>query len=126
MPVDAPVSVKEAILPFKRFRTHEGRAVDSVLGPEMRSTGEVMGIDASFGAAFAKTQMGALWGLPTQGRIFVSIANRDKRAMIFPLMRLADLGFELLSTHGTADVLRRNGVIRHGGAQAQRGTGRAR
>ncbi|QQS00895.1 MAG: carbamoyl-phosphate synthase large subunit [Austwickia sp.] len=110
MPVDAPVSVKEAILPFKRFRTHEGRAVDSVLGPEMRSTGEVMGIDASFGAAFAKTQMGALWGLPTQGRIFVSIANRDKRAMIFPLMRLADLGFELLSTHGTADVLRRNGV----------------
>ena len=110
MPVDAPVSVKEAILPFKRFRTHEGRAVDSVLGPEMRSTGEVMGIDVSFGAAFAKTQMGALWGLPTRGRIFVSIANRDKRAMIFPLMRLADLGFELLSTHGTADVLRRNGV----------------
>ena len=110
MPVDAPVSVKEAILPFKRFRTAEGRAVDSVLGPEMRSTGEVMGIDASFGAAFAKTQMGALWGLPTQGRIFVSIANRDKRAMIFPLMRLADLGFELLSTAGTADVLRRNGV----------------
>ena len=110
MPVDAPVSVKEAILPFKRFRTHEGRVVDSVLGPEMRSTGEVMGIDASFGAAFAKTQMGALWGLPTSGRIFVSIANRDKRAMVFPLKRLAELGFELLSTHGTADVLSRNGV----------------
>ncbi len=110
MPIDAPVSVKEAILPFKRFRTAEGRVVDSVLGPEMRSTGEVMGIDASFGAAFAKTQMGALWGLPTSGRIFVSIANRDKRAMIFPLKRLADLGFELLSTAGTHDVLRRNGI----------------
>ncbi len=110
MPLDAPVSVKEAILPFKRFRTAQGSVVDSVLGPEMRSTGEVMGIDASFGAAFAKTQMGALWGLPTTGRIFVSVANRDKRAMIFPLKRLADLGFELLSTLGTADVLRRNGV----------------
>ncbi|WP_116113237.1 carbamoyl-phosphate synthase large subunit [Austwickia chelonae] len=110
MPVDAPVCVKEAILPFKRFRTAEGRVVDSVLGPEMRSTGEVMGIDATFGAAFAKTQMGALAGLPCSGRIFVSIANRHKRGMIFPLKRLADLGFELLSTHGTADVLRRNGV----------------
>ncbi len=110
MPIDAPVSVKEAILPFKRFRTAEGRVVDSVLGPEMRSTGEVMGIDTGFGAAFAKTQMGALSGLPTSGRIFVSVANRNKRAMIFPLKRLADLGFELLSTLGTADVLRRNGV----------------
>ncbi|GAB77686.1 carbamoyl-phosphate synthase large subunit [Austwickia chelonae] len=110
MPVDAPVCVKEAILPFKRFRTAEGRVVDSVLGPEMRSTGEVMGIDVTFGAAFAKTQMGALAGLPRAGRIFVSIANRHKRGMIFPLKRLADLGFELLSTHGTADVLRRNGV----------------
>lgn len=110
MPVDAPVSVKEAILPFKRFRTAEGRVVDSVLGPEMRSTGEVMGVDTTFGAAFAKTQMGTLWGLPTTGRIFVSVANRDKRAMIFPLKRLADLGFELLSTYGTHDVLRRNGI----------------
>ncbi|MBW3086031.1 Carbamoyl-phosphate synthase large chain [Austwickia sp. TVS 96-490-7B] len=110
MPVDAPVSVKEAILPFKRFRTEQGRLVDSVLGPEMRSTGEVMGIDRTFGAAFAKTQMGALWGLPTAGRIFVSVANRDKRAMIFPVKRLADLGFELLSTAGTHDVLRRNGI----------------
>ncbi len=110
MPIDAPVSVKEAILPFKRFRTADGRVVDSVLGPEMRSTGEVMGIDESFGAAFAKTQMGTLSGLPTSGRIFVSVANRNKRAMVFPLKRLADLGFELLSTLGTADVLRRNGV----------------
>ncbi|MBK8435645.1 MAG: carbamoyl-phosphate synthase large subunit [Austwickia sp.] len=111
LPIDAPVSVKEAILPFKRFRTRDGRVVDSVLGPEMRSTGEVMGIDTEYGAAFAKTQMGSLWGLPTAGRIFVSVANRDKRAMVFPIKRLADLGFELLATQGTADVLRRNGII---------------
>ncbi len=110
LPIDAPVSVKEAILPFKRFRTRDGRVVDSVLGPEMRSTGEVMGIDTEYGAAFAKTQMGALWGLPTVGRVFVSVANRDKRAMVFPIKRLADLGFELLATQGTADVLRRNGI----------------
>ncbi len=110
LPFDAPVSVKEAILPFKRFRTQEGRVVDSVLGPEMRSTGEVMGIDEHFGPAFAKTQMGALWGLPNSGRIFVSVANRDKRAMVFPIKRLADLGFELLATTGTAQVLSRNGI----------------
>ena len=110
LPIDAPVSVKEAILPFKRFRTDDGRVVDSVLGPEMRSTGEVMGIDEHFGPAFAKTQMGALWGLPNSGRIFVSVANRDKRAMVFPIKRLADLGFELLATAGTAQVLRRNGI----------------
>jgi carbamoyl-phosphate synthase large subunit len=110
LPIDAPVSVKEAILPFKRFRTRDGRVVDSVLGPEMRSTGEVMGIDTEYGTAFAKTQMGSLWGLPTAGRIFVSVANRDKRAMVFPIKRLADLGFELLATQGTADVLRRNGI----------------
>ena len=110
LPIDAPVSVKEAILPFKRFRTDDGRVVDSVLGPEMRSTGEVMGIDEHFGPAFAKTQMGALWGLPNSGRIFVSVANRDKRAMVFPIKRLADLGFELLATTGTAQVLRRNGI----------------
>ncbi len=110
LPFDAPVSVKEAILPFKRFRTAQGRVVDSVLGPEMRSTGEVMGIDETFGPAFAKTQTGALWGLPTQGRVFVSVANRDKRAMVFPIKMLADMGFELLATDGTAQVLRRNGV----------------
>ncbi|MDO5698820.1 MAG: carbamoyl-phosphate synthase large subunit [Dermatophilus congolensis] len=110
MPVDAPLSVKEAILPFKRFRTADGGVVDSILGPEMRSTGEVMGIDVDYGSAFAKTQMGTLSGLPTSGRVFVSIANRDKRAMIFPIKRLHELGFELLATEGTAQVLRRNGI----------------
>ncbi len=104
------VAVKEAVLPFKRFRTVEGRGVDHMLGPEMRSTGEVMGIDASFGTAFAKSQSAAYGGLPTKGAVFVSVANRDKRAMIFPVKRLADLGFQIVATAGTADVLRRNGV----------------
>ncbi len=105
-----PVAVKEAVLPFKRFRTVEGRGVDHILGPEMRSTGEVMGIDSSFGTAFAKSQAAAYGGLPTKGTVFVSMANRDKRGMIFPMKRLADLGFQVLATEGTADVLRRNGV----------------
>jgi carbamoyl-phosphate synthase large subunit len=110
MPADAPFSVKEAILPFRRFRTQTGQAVDSILGPEMRSTGEVMGIDASFGAAFAKSQLRAGTSLPTGGTVFVSVANRDKRSMIFPVKRLVDLGFSVMATEGTADVLRRNGI----------------
>ncbi|MEP6631099.1 MAG: ATP-grasp domain-containing protein, partial [Lapillicoccus sp.] len=109
LPAHAPMSVKEAILPFKRFRTKEGKVVDSLLGPEMRSTGEVMGIDRDFGSAFAKSQMSS-GGLPDTGAVFVSVANRDKRAMIFPVKRLADLGFTILATSGTADVLRRNGI----------------
>jgi len=110
LPTDAPIAVKEAVLPFHRFRTREGKGVDSLLGPEMKSTGEVMGFDASFGAAFAKSQAAAYGSLPTSGRVFVSIADRDKRAMVFPVLRLADLGFEVLATDGTADVLRRHGL----------------
>lgn len=110
MPAHAPVAVKEAVLPFKRFRTRDGQVVDSLLGPEMRSTGEVMGIDQDFGTAFAKGMLAAGSGLPREGRIFVSVANRDKRAMIFPVKRLADLGFTIVATTGTADVLRRNGI----------------
>ncbi|SNS13372.1 carbamoyl-phosphate synthase large subunit [Streptosporangium subroseum] len=105
MPLDAPIAVKEAVLPFNRFR-----GVDIVLGPEMRSTGEVMGIDEFFGTAYAKSQSAAYGSLPVKGRAFVSVANRDKRAMIFPVKALADLGFEILATEGTAEVLRRNGV----------------
>jgi carbamoyl-phosphate synthase large subunit len=105
LPLDAPISVKEAVLPFGRFR-----GVDTILGPEMKSTGEVMGIDAVFGTAFAKSQSAAYGDLPTKGRVFVSVANRDKRAMIFPVKRLSDLGFEIVATEGTAEVLRRNGV----------------
>ncbi len=110
MPDHAPVSCKEAVLPFKRFRTKEGVAVDSLLGPEMRSTGEVMGIDVDFGSAFSKAQQGGGSALPRSGAIFVSVANRDKRAMLFPVKRLVDLGFTILATRGTAAVLKRNGI----------------
>lgn len=110
LPPDQPIAVKEAVMPFNRFRTRDGRQVDTVLGPEMKSTGEVMGLDADFGTAFAKAQAGAFGSLPTSGRVFVSMANRDKRHMVFPIKVLADLGFEILATQGTAEVLRRNGV----------------
>jgi len=110
LPLDSPVAVKEAVLPFGRFRDASGAGVDTVLGPEMRSTGEVMGIDDSFGNAFAKSQEAVYGSLPVKGRVFVSVANRDKRAMVFPVKRLADLGFEIWATSGTAEVLRRNGV----------------
>ncbi|CAM2831635.1 carbamoyl-phosphate synthase large subunit [Actinomyces slackii] len=105
-----PIAVKEAVLPFKRFRTPEGRVVDTVLGPEMRSTGEVMGYDVDFPRAFAKSQDGAYGGLPDEGTLFVSVADRDKRDVILPVARLAEMGFTVLATAGTAQVLRRNGI----------------
>jgi carbamoyl-phosphate synthase large subunit len=110
LPPDQPIAVKEAVMPFNRFRTADGRQVDTVLGPEMKSTGEVMGLDTDFGTAFAKAQAAAFGPLPTSGKVFVSMANRDKRTMIFPIKVLADHGFEILATQGTAEVLRRNGV----------------
>ncbi|HEY6479385.1 MAG TPA: carbamoyl-phosphate synthase large subunit [Streptosporangiaceae bacterium] len=110
LPLDAPIAVKEAVLPFSRFADARGQGVDTVLGPEMRSTGEVMGIDEVFGTAYAKSQAAAYASLPVKGRAFVSIAGKDKRSMIFPVKRLADLGFEILATQGTGEVLRRNGV----------------
>jgi carbamoyl-phosphate synthase large subunit len=110
LPANAPIAVKEAVLPFKRFRTPAGQGVDSLLGPEMKSTGEVMGIDVAFGHAFAKSQAAAYGSLPTTGKVFVSVANRDKRGMIFPVKRLADLGFEIVATTGTGEVLRRHGI----------------
>jgi carbamoyl-phosphate synthase large subunit len=76
----------------------------------MRSTGEVMGIDRDFGSAFSKSQQGIGGGLPSSGAVFVSVANRDKRAMLFPVKRLVDLGFSILATRGTAAVLHRNGI----------------
>ncbi len=110
LPLDAPIAVKEAVLPFARFADETGAGVDTLLGPEMRSTGEVMGIDELFGTAYAKSQAAAYGALPVKGRAFVSVASKDKRAMIFPVKRLADLGFEIWATRGTAEVLRRNGV----------------
>ena len=107
---NAPVAVKEAVLPFHRFRKADGAQVDSLLGPEMKSTGEVMGIDRDFGSAFAKSQTAAYGSLPAEGTVFVSVANRDKRSLVFPVKRLADLGFRVLATEGTAEMLRRNGI----------------
>ncbi|PKQ26153.1 MAG: carbamoyl phosphate synthase large subunit [Actinobacteria bacterium HGW-Actinobacteria-4] len=104
------MAVKEAVLPFKRFRTREGKIVDSILGPEMRSTGEVMGMDVTFPLAFAKSQAAAFGGLPTSGRAFVSVADRDKRQITLAVARLHQLGFEILATEGTALVLARNGI----------------
>ena len=110
VPSHHPVSVKEAVLPFKRFRTKEGQIVDSILGPEMRSTGEVMGIDKTFPLAFAKSQDAAYGGLPSGGVVFVSVADRDKRSAIFPVARLHQLGYEIWATEGTAEVLSRYGI----------------
>ncbi len=110
LPADAPVAVKEAVLPFNRFRTPDGDTVDSLLSPEMKSTGEVMGIGPDFAVAFAKGQLSAEGVLPTSGTVFVSVANRDKRSMVFPAQRLAALGFTVLATEGTALMLRRYGI----------------
>jgi carbamoyl-phosphate synthase large subunit len=99
------VAVKAAVLPFGRFP-----GVDTQLGPEMRSTGEVMGIDPDLGVALAKAQAATGAPLPTRGTAFVSVADRDKRAIVFPVKRLADLGFRILATGGTAGLLTRAGV----------------
>jgi len=110
VPLDAPIAVKEAVLPFKRFRTKDGRMVDSVLGPEMRSTGEVMGIDRDFPTAFAKSQAAAYGGMPLSGTVFISVADDDKRAVILPAHRLQELGYTITATEGTAEILARNGI----------------
>jgi carbamoyl-phosphate synthase large subunit len=99
------VAVKAPVLPFGRFP-----GVDTVLGPEMKSTCEVMGIAEAFGPALAKALAGTRSELPSSGTVFLSVANRDKRAIVFPAMRLADLGFRLLATRGTAAVLARAGI----------------
>jgi len=99
------IAVKESVLPFSRFS-----GVDIVLGPEMKSTGEVMGIAENFAAAFAKSQISAGQYLPKKGKIFISVKDDDKRTVAFIAKRLKDLGFLLVSTKGTAKVLRANGV----------------
>ena len=99
------VAVKEAVMPFERFP-----GFDTVLGPEMRATGEVIGLDRSFGRAYAKAEVAAGVTLPVKGTVFISVANPDKRSVIFPAKRLHDLGFRLTATAGTARLLRRAGV----------------
>ncbi|MBD0357975.1 MAG: carbamoyl phosphate synthase large subunit, partial [Rubrobacter sp.] len=99
-------SVKAPVFPFDRFA-----GVDPLLGPEMRSTGEAMGIDRSFGGAFAKALTAAGQTLPVSGRVYISVANRDKRAVILIARAFADLGFELAASEGTAEVLKNNGLL---------------
>jgi len=99
------VTVKESVFPFNRFP-----GVDTVLGPEMKSTGEVMGVDQDFGAAFAKSQIAAGSALPEEGNVFISVKNKDKRRIIFLAKKLVDLGFRLIATSGTRKVLAKNGI----------------
>jgi carbamoyl-phosphate synthase large subunit len=99
------ISVKESVFPFSRFQ-----GVDAMLGPEMKSTGEVMGMDSVFGMAFGKSQLAAGQSLPREGSVFVSLRNRDKRPMIFIIKKLSDLGFRILATEGTARTLEINGI----------------
>ncbi len=99
------IAVKEAVFPFARFP-----GVDIILGPEMKSTGEVMGIDADFGRAFAKSQLGSGTSVPVEGRVFISVRDRDKTAMVDVSRRLRDMGFIIVATAGTADVLNASGV----------------
>ena len=99
------VAVKEAVLPWSRFPE-----VDALLGPEMRSTGEVMGIDATFGMAFAKSQLAAGDVMPTQGTVFLSLADRDKPVGLLAARRFSELGFDLVATSGTAAMLRDAGL----------------
>jgi carbamoyl-phosphate synthase large subunit len=99
------VSVKEAVLPWNRFRRRDGRGVDAVLGPEMRSTGEVMGISKDFGGAYAKSQISSFGPLPKSGSVFISLADKDKSAGILPARALMEMGFQLFATAGTASFL---------------------
>jgi carbamoyl-phosphate synthase large subunit len=99
------IAVKEAVFPFARFP-----GVDVILGPEMRSTGEVMGLDRDFGRAFAKSQLGSGGKVPVEGAVFVSVKDADKHAMVKPVKRLVDLGFRVVATGGTADFLAKHGI----------------
>lgn len=104
------ISVKEAVLPWNRFRRIDGQGVDSVLGPEMKSTGEVMGIASSFGAAFAKSQIAAFGPLPKSGSIFISLSDKDKEASLPAVRGLQEMKFTLYATAGTHAFLAKNGV----------------
>ena len=105
------VSVKEAVLPWNRFRRTDGRGVDSILGPEMRSTGEVMGISPGFGESYAKSQIAAFGPLPKTGTVFISLADKDKLSGVAPAAGLIDLGFKVLATQGTFEFLAQHGVV---------------
>ena len=104
------ISVKEVVLPWNRFRRIDGRGVDSTLGPEMRSTGEVMGIAPTFGESYAKSQIAAFGPLPKSGTVFISLSDKDKDSGINAARELRDLGFNLIATSGTAAALSEKGI----------------
>ena len=108
--VASGISVKEAVLPFNRFRRVDGEGVDTVLGPEMKSTGEVMGIAPTFGAAFAKSQIAAFGALPQSGAIFISLSDKDKSEAVSAVKGLSELNFELYATLGTHNFLGKHGI----------------
>jgi carbamoyl-phosphate synthase large subunit len=99
------VSVKEAVFPFARFP-----GVDPILGPEMKSTGEVMGIDTNFGAAFMKSQIAAGQNIPLKGSVFISVKDKDKRSIVFIAKKLSDLGYKIVATHGTSEILKNSNI----------------
>jgi carbamoyl-phosphate synthase large subunit len=103
--IPSHIAVKEAVLPFNKFP-----GTDTILGPEMRSTGEVMGIDADFGRAFAKAEMGAGEKLPLQGTVFVSMSDRDKALVVDVVKEFINLGFHIIATQGTRQYLKEQGL----------------
>jgi carbamoyl-phosphate synthase large subunit len=104
------ISVKEVVLPWNRFRRVDGRGVDATLGPEMRSTGEVMGISPTFGESYAKSQIAAFGALPKSGSVFISLSDKDKSAGINAAAKLQEMGFNLIATAGTAAILKEQGI----------------
>ena len=117
------ISVKEVVLPWNRFRRADGRGVDATLGPEMRSTGEVMGISPTFGESYAKSQIAAFGALPKSGSVFISLSDKDKSAGINAAAQLHEMGFNLIATAGTAATLKENGISATSVRKHSEGTG---
>ena len=117
------VSVKEAVLPWARFRRVDGAGVDAILGPEMKSTGEVMGIASTFGEAFAKSQTASFGALPKSGVVFLSLSDRDKEGAVEPIRALSALGFTIVTTAGTHNFLAQHGVATEMVRKNSEGTG---
>jgi len=117
------ISVKEVVLPWNRFRRADGRGVDATLGPEMRSTGEVMGISPTFGESYAKSQIAAFGALPKSGSVFISLSDKDKSAGINAAAKLHEMGFNLIATAGTAATLKEHGITATTVRKHSEGTG---
>ena len=117
------ISVKEVVLPWNRFRRPDGRGVDATLGPEMRSTGEVMGIAPTFGESYAKSQIAAFGALPKTGTVFISLSDKDKESGIGAARELKAMGFNLVATAGTAALLGKEGIEANSVRKHSEGTG---